>query len=141
MEPTPRTHRLVRWTVSGVAALALGATGACADDGAAYEGAYDEQFLGEIESYDGDTVELEATVQEVLSSEAFTVRGEGVGELLVLTTAGTGGLEEDTDVTVTGTLHEAFDLPEVEGDIEEDIDDGAFARWQETPYVVADSVE
>lgn len=141
--PAP-SSRAARPLVAAAAALALAVSAGCSDTpwpSVTYEGPYDEDFAADLESYEDETVKVFADVQTVVSPEAFTITGDNIGELLVLTTDGTDGLREDIPVEVTGTVHTAFDLPVVEEDLQRDIDDGAFGAWDEEPYLVADEVE
>lgn len=142
MHHPTRSRRVVHPWVAVASALVLALSAGCSDSPwPAYEGTYDEDFAADLESYEDETVKVFADVQTVISAEAFTVTGDNVGELLVLTTDGTGELREDAPVEVTGTVHTTFDLPEVEEELERDIDDGAFAPWGQEPYLVADEIE
>lgn len=152
MARSSHRSRLARSLAAGAAALAVAGVAACSDGGiegiddetpgvVEYDGSYDEQFAEEVESYEGDTVQLTGDVQQVVSQDAFTIIGENVGELLVVHADAAEGLESGTTVEVTGTLRTSLDLPAVEGYLEEQVDDGAFAAWDEEPYLEAEQVD
>ncbi|MCW4384554.1 hypothetical protein OH146_02065 [Salinibacterium sp. SYSU T00001] len=109
-----------------------------------FEGPYDQNFYDDIETLDGQTVSLSATVGQVISDNAFTILGSDdltTEELLVIHEGMTPALETDDTVLVMGTARNTFILEEVEEGGTWDLDPGVFAEWETLPYIEADSVQ
>lgn len=109
----------------------------------AYDGAYDNTFRQGIDDHVDKTVALTGEVEKVISDNAFTLAGNGGTEaLLVVGADPTTGLEPGAEVTVTGVVHKAFDLPAVEDEIDVDFDDDTvFQGFDRDPYIQATTVE
>lgn len=108
-----------------------------------YVGPYDTAFYDEAVTYAGEEVTLSAEVNTVLSPTAFTIAGTDdttVSPLLVISGEQMTDLEEGQAVQVTGIVHEAFDLPQVEEEMAEELDDDLFADYDGQPYIEATDV-
>lgn len=111
------------------------------------DGAFDAELYGEVKSYDGETVTIAAEVYDIISTSAFTIAATGrttvetegttTEELLVVHPDPIEALQEGHVVEVTGAVHTAFDLPEVENDLRVELDDNTFHEWGKEPYVEA----
>ncbi|WP_337061066.1 hypothetical protein [Kineococcus sp. G2] len=109
-----------------------------------YEGAYDGTFYDDVNTYVGQEVTVSAEVDSVVSPNAFVIAGTEdttVDPMLVVGATEVSGLSEGTLVEVTGTVHEAFDLPQVEEDTGVDFEDDLFNDYDAEPYIVATTVE
>ncbi|WP_159617248.1 hypothetical protein [Arthrobacter zhaoguopingii] len=109
-----------------------------------YDGVYDSAFYDEMDSYVGEEVTLSADVNEVMSPMSFTIAGTDdttVEALLVVHDKEMPEVKPELTVSVTGIVHEAFDLPTVEEEMGIDLDDEAFEDWDGEPYVEATSVD
>ena len=119
-------------------------TGPAADVAAgAYAGPYDTDFYDEAVTYAGEEVTLSAQINEIISPTAFTIAGTDdttASPLLIITDQQMPDLEEGRSVEVTGTVQEAFDLPQVEEEMEEDLDDDLFGDYDGQPYIQATEV-
>ncbi len=105
-----------------------------------YVGPYDSEFYDTLAAYEGDEVTVFGEVDEVVSPTSFTIAGVDdtqVGPLLVVSLEATGGLEKDMPVSVTGTVHEAFDIAAVERRFRTELDDNLHSRWNGGPYIEA----
>lgn len=158
-----RTHRLARASAASAlvaGALALSACGGdtsgsevgadvgdiVAEDGPpeAYDGPYDAGFSEAARSYDGQEVTVSANVNEVVSPTSFTIAGTeatDVDPLLIVSPTKVDGLQEGTAVQVTGTVHQAFDLPTVEEGVRVDLDDSLYGSYDQLPYIEATSID
>jgi len=108
-----------------------------------YEGPYDAKFRAWVNDNDDSTVAVTGNVEKVISENAFTLAGEGDSEdLLVVGADKVSGLQAGSAVTVTGTVHKAFNLPGVEDDIHVDFeDDNVLQGFDRDPYVEAAQVD
>ncbi len=108
-----------------------------------YEGPYDAKFRAWVDDNDESTVEVSGNVEQVISDNAFTLAGEGDTEdLLIVGADKVTGLQAGSAVTVTGTVHKAFNLPGVEDDIHVDFeDDSILQAFDRDPYVEAAQVD
>lgn len=111
-----------------------------------YDGAYDEAFYEEKDSYVGEEVTLSADVNEVIDSTSFTIAGTDdttVEPLLIMHSLGgeDPDLSPELTVQVTGTVMEAFDLPTVEEEMGVDLDDALYEDWDGEPYVEASKID
>lgn len=153
---------LARTAVVGVFAVsALTLTG-CSDDTAGpetgtdvediqeeeavgpYDGLYDTTFYDNIDSYVGEEVTVSADVNEIVSPTSLTIAGTedtDVEPMLVVSADEVSGLEPDLTVRVTGTVHEAFDLPTVEDEMGLDLDDELYDEFDGEPYIEATSID
>lgn len=111
------------------------------DSDVVYDGLYGEDFAANVQDYDDREVAVSGTVEQVVSRNAFTLGGDGVADLLVISAEGNEEVQQGDTVKVTGTAHATFDLPAVEDDIGRDLDDAQFEEWDQGPYVAADQVE
>ena len=68
------------------------------------------------------------------------MRDTTASPLLIITDQQMPDLEEGRSVEVTGTVQEAFDLPQVEEEMEEDLDDDLFGDYDGQPYIQATEV-
>lgn len=112
-------------------------------DDATYEGPYDAKFRDWVNDNDEAKATVTAHVKEVIGDNAFTLAGtEDDGEdLLVVDPKGTTGLQPGVEVTVTGTVHKAFDLPFVEDEVKVDFENDAdFKGFDRDPYLQAKTV-
>ncbi|PPK92920.1 hypothetical protein CLV92_11296 [Kineococcus xinjiangensis] len=109
-----------------------------------YEGAYDPEFYNDIKSFYDKPVTVSAEVSEVISPTAFVIAGTAgttVDPLLIVSATEVAGVEEGQVVEVTGTVHETFDLPQVEESMGIDLGDDIGEEWGEKPYIAATSVD
>ena len=106
-----------------------------------YIGPYSDEF-GDSTDYVGQTVELSAEVNSVLSEQAFTI-GDAVGlePLLITSAEGVTDLEEGEGVRVTGVVMENFAIADFEEEWGVDLDDEEWGDFEGENYVQADSVE
>lgn len=161
-----RTRPLTTTVVAGAFALsALGLT-ACGGDTAGSEagtdvadiqkesapaavvgpfnGVYDTAFYDRVQSYDGEKVTVSAKVNEVVSPTSFTIAGTedtAVGPMLVVSATEVSGVKPDLAVSVTGTVHKAFDLPTVEKSMGVDLDDALYEPFDQEPYIEATKID
>lgn len=108
-----------------------------------YVGPYDTNFYDDAVTYAGEEVTLSAKVGEIVSPMAFTIAGTDdttVSPLLIISGEKMTDLEEGQVVEVTGTVHEAFDLPKVNEEMQEDLDDDLLGDYDGQPYVKATKV-
>ncbi|HET7329083.1 MAG TPA: hypothetical protein VFJ14_17570 [Nocardioidaceae bacterium] len=110
-------------------------------DDLAYQGAFDNEFLTDLDGYEGQQVTVSADVDEVISDHAFTIAGGDVEPLLVVSADEMNDLQAGNVVSVTGTVHTAFDLPAVEEQMGTDLEDDRFADWGQEPYIEASGVD
>ncbi|MCI2240310.1 hypothetical protein MO973_45810 [Paenibacillus sp. TRM 82003] len=109
-----------------------------------YEGAYDGTFYDDVNTYVGQEVTVSAEIDSIVSPQAFIIAGTAdttVDPMLVVGATEVTGLTEGAVVEVTGTVHEAFDLPQVEEDTGVDFQDDLFNDYDAEPYITATSVE
>lgn len=109
----------------------------------AYEGPYNAKFREWANDHDEATASVTANVKKVIGGNAFTLASteDDSEDLLVVDTKGTTGLQAGVEVTVTGTVHKAFDLPFVEDEIDVDFEnDVDFKGFDRDPYIQAKTV-
>ncbi|WP_169079113.1 hypothetical protein [Microcella alkalica] len=109
-----------------------------------YDGRYDAEFVGDYDGYLGETVTLSADVDEIVSANAFTIAGTDdttVEALLVVHDGTMADIEEGLAVQVTGEVEEGFDVMTVEDDLGVELDDDAYADWEDDRFIRADSIE
>ncbi|WP_150307128.1 hypothetical protein [Planctomonas psychrotolerans] len=171
MHPENRHHRTGRLAMlAAVPVLALGLTG-CAQDTAGpeegatvedvqeldendaaiedeitenYDGFYNQDLYDQYDEYEGETVTVSATVNEILSPDVFTIAGTDdttVDALPVLHTDEVDGLIEGTDVRVTGTAMVELDIAEIEERTGIVLDPDTFGDWEGQPYLDATTVD
>jgi hypothetical protein len=112
------------------------------DENPTYNGPYDKKFRDWAGDHEGAIVTLTGTVKTVVNGNAFTLAGEpGAEDLLIVSENVSKGLASDSDVSITGVVHKAFDLPAVKDEINVDFDDDAvFEGFDRDPYVVASNI-
>ncbi|WP_159617243.1 hypothetical protein [Arthrobacter zhaoguopingii] len=109
-----------------------------------YAGQYDEGFQQEMNSYVDEEVTLSATVNEIISPVSFTIAGTDdttVDELLIVHDEELPDVDPGQVVEVTGTVHEALDLPTVEEERGIDLEDDLYEDWDSETYVEAVSID
>lgn len=109
-----------------------------------YVGLYDTAFYEDLDTYVGEEVTVSADVNEILSPMSFTIAGTedtSVESLLIVSASEMNDLESGLAVEVTGTVHEAFDLPTVESEMDVDLDDELYSEWDGEPYIEATAVD
>ena len=109
-----------------------------------FNGAYDQDFYDERETYAGQEVTLSAEVNDVLDDDAFVIAGTAettVDPLLVLYNMDQIDIEEGQVVEVTGTVQEAFDLPTIEDETQKDLEDDLYQDYDQQPYLEATDVQ
>jgi hypothetical protein len=108
-----------------------------------YEGPYDAKFRAWVDNNDDSMVVVSGNVEQVISDNAFTLAGEGDKEdLLVVGADKVTGLQAGGAVSVTGTVHKAFNLPGVEDAIHLDFEDNSILQaFDRDPYVEAAQVD
>lgn len=100
-------------------------------------------FGEDVQSYVGETVTVSADVNEVISDMAFTIAGTEntmIDPLLIISAESNADVEEDAAVAVTGTVHEAFVITDVEDEFGIDLDDELFAEWEQQHYITATNI-
>lgn len=105
-----------------------------------YVGPYNSEFYDALTTYEGEEVTVLGGVDEVVSPTSFTIAGTEdtqVGPLLVVALEATGGLEPDMVVSVTGTVHEALDVADVERRFDTNFDGELHSSWAGGPYIEA----
>lgn len=109
-----------------------------------YDGLYDQAFYDEKDTYIGEEVILSADVNEIVSPSSFTIAGTDdttVEPLLVVSAEEMSEVEPGLTVEVTGIVHEAFDLPTVEEEMDLELEDETFEDWDGQSYVEATNVD
>lgn len=107
----------------------------------AYNGIYDSDFYGDLETYEGQEVTVSADVNEIISDNAFTIAGGDVESLLVISGNAMTDLEQGSVIKVTGTVHTALDLPAVEDEVGVDLEDDLYDAWDQEPYITATNID
>lgn len=112
------------------------------DSKPAYDGAYDAKFREWAGDHEGDVVTITGHVKTVLNENALTIMGtNGTEDFLVVGKGKAAGIKAGDNVSVTGKVHKAFDLPGVEDEIDVDFnDDNVLQGFDRDPYVVATDV-
>jgi hypothetical protein len=112
------------------------------DENRTYNGAYDKKFRDWAGDHEDAIVTLTGTVKTVVNGNAFTLAGEdGAEDFLVVSKDVSKGLTSGSDVSITGIVHKAFDLPAVKDEIDVDFDDDTvFEGFDRDPYVVASNI-
>jgi hypothetical protein len=151
-----RTGRLVVAGLSAVTALSLSACGEGLNETQdpepvpdvrgeddltdPFTGAYDEEFAEDMSVYTGQEVTLTAQVDEVFSTEVFSITAPDGGDVepaLVVAEDVPDSLEAGTPVVVAATPVEDFDPAAVPGDV----DPGDVGEWEGEEYLEAQVVE
>lgn len=148
--PWSRRHELA----GAVLASTLGLAGCSGDTAGPEEGVTVEDIKEQQRAYAevagdpialaGETVTVSATVNEVLTAEAFTMAGTAntdVGPLLVVGASNPVDLDEGDVVQVTGEVQAQLVLTDIRDMVDVEIDEDPFVDWERAPYLVADSVE
>lgn len=108
-----------------------------------YDGTYDDDFVTETESFEGDRVTVSAKVNEVISDKAFTIGGmenPEVEPLLVIHGKPLDFVEEGQPVLVTGVVHLAYETAAAEDQTGLQLDDVEFREFGQEPYIETDTV-
>lgn len=108
-----------------------------------YDGTYDNEFLNEVNSFDGERITVSATVNEVISEQAFTIGGiedPDVEPLLVIHKNSLDFVEEGQLVLVTGVVHKAYDTEAAEQQLGMQLENAELSEWGPEPYVETDTV-
>lgn len=108
-----------------------------------YDGAYDDDLLNEMNSFDGDRVTVSAKVNEVISEKAFTIGGienPDVEPLLVIHANPLDFVEEGQLVLVTGVVHMAYETAVAEDQIGMQLEEVQFREFGQEPYIETDTV-
>ena len=129
----------------GAAEEGVGAEGAEGAEGElAYDGVYDQAFVDESTSLVGQEVTVSAEVNELISDNAFTIAGTedtDVQPILVVQSSGNPEIQQGLAVAVTGTVRDAFVVTDVESELGIELEDEAYAEWENQRYIVANSVD
>ncbi|MDN5750955.1 MAG: hypothetical protein L0H64_21015 [Pseudonocardia sp.] len=107
-------------------------------------GVFDQPDFADPASFVGQTVTVSAEVNDLISTQAFTIAGTlqtGADELLIVSADAGIPITEDSAVEVTGTVMERFDVAGVEEFVGGDLDDGLFEDFTGEPYIQAESIE
>lgn len=160
MVPRSRPFSL-RVTAAALAVAGLALTGCGADEAAIdaevedpggvaleppgpYAGAYDAAFAERVVDYAEQEVTLTGEVDVVVSPVAFTITaagGDPAASLLVVHDPVGDGLTPGAAVTVTGTVHEAYNVPSVEENLGEPPGEDVLAHYDGEPFVDATVVD
>lgn len=106
----------------------------------AFAGPYDQAFVDEQVTYVDEEITLSAEVETVLDDDGFVLDGPGTESLLVVYDMDLTDIEEGRTVEVTGALEQAFDLPTVEEDVQQDLENELFEDYDQQPFLVATDV-
>ena len=126
----------------GIAEEGVGAEGAEGELG--YDGVYDQAFVDESASLVGQEVTVSAEVNELISDNAFTIAGTedtDVQPILVVQASGNPEIQQGLAVAVTGTVRDAFVVTDVESELGIELEDEAYAEWENQRYIVANNVD
>lgn len=107
-------------------------------------GVFDQPDFADPLSFVGQTVTVSAEVNDLISTQAFTIAGTletGADELLIVSAAGGPAVTDDSVVKVTGTVMERFDVAGAEEFVGADLDDGLYGDFNGEPYIQADTIE
>ncbi|QNG55280.1 hypothetical protein H6H00_01205 [Pseudonocardia petroleophila] len=107
-------------------------------------GVFDTPDYADPMSFVGQTVTVSAEVNDLISTQAFTIAGTlqtGADELLIVGAEPAAAITEDSAVEVTGTVMERFDVPGAEAFAGTDLDDGLFTDYDGEPYIQAETIE
>lgn len=114
------------------------------DTAFSYDDDYNTDFNDQYDSLRGETVRVSATVNEIISPEAFTIAGTEdttVEPILVVTQTPVAELETGVTVAVTGTVGETFAVVATEEELGIDLEDQRFSGWEGERYITATEVE
>ncbi|MGY1634394.1 hypothetical protein ACI784_22065 [Geodermatophilus sp. SYSU D01186] len=109
-----------------------------------YDGPYTEDFHTDVEAYVHQEVTLEASVERVVSSIAFTITGpdgEDVPPLLVVLDDPLPDLQAGQDVVVAATPQDDFAVSAVEDRLDAHVPEEPYEEWEGEPYLSASKVE
>jgi hypothetical protein len=155
---TTRRRGLVRRVaLVGVAAASTLLLGACGDTAGTEAGVdvadiqqepdagvFDQPDFTDPMSFVGQTVTVSAEVNDLISTQAFTIAGTlqtSADELLIVSADPEMAIDENSAVEVTGVVMERFDVVGAEEFVGGDLDDGLFGDWDGEPYIQAETVE
>lgn len=149
-------RRLALVGVAAASTLLLGACGDTAGSEAGVDvadvqqepdadaGVFDTPDYADPASFVGQTVTVSAEVNDLISTQAFTIAGTlqtSADELLIVSAAGGPAITEDSAVEVTGTVMERFDVVGAEEFVGGDLDEGLFGDYNGEPYIQAETIE
>ncbi|MUN64920.1 hypothetical protein GMA12_17535 [Kocuria sediminis] len=110
-----------------------------------FAGPYDQVFAADLDAYAVDEISLTGEVETIVSPVAFTITAAGdtdVDPLLVV------NFDEDASrlavgqqVEVTGTVHEAYNVPDTEENLGDPPGPEVLAFYDGQPFFNATSVE
>lgn len=109
-----------------------------------YDGAYNQDFYDDAESYVGQEVTVSADVTATLTDDSFVIAGgpdTTVDPLLVIEEQEIPPLDVGQAVKLTGTVEQAFDVAAVEEEFGIDLEDELFADYVGDPYLAVTSAE
>jgi hypothetical protein len=112
------------------------------DEHPTYNGPYDAKFRDWADDHEDAIVTLTGSVKTVVNDNAFTLAGKnGADDFLVVSEDVSKGLAAGSDISITGVVHKAFDLPEVEDEIKVNFNNPTpFKGFDRDPYVVASNI-
>lgn len=109
-----------------------------------YDGAYDQDFYDDAESYVGQEVTVSADVTETLSDDTFVIAGgpdTTVDPLLIVENQEIPPLDVGQAVKLTGTVKQAFDVAVAEEELGIDLEDELYEDYAGDPYLSVTSAE
>lgn len=106
-----------------------------------YTGAYDAAFREDLEAYAGLEVSLVGEVERIVSPVAFTLTGEDVEPILVVSEREMPDLRPGQVVAVGAEPADEFDLAALERELGTDLPDGPYEEWEGDAFLDAATVE
>ncbi|MCF6507415.1 hypothetical protein E9549_08340 [Blastococcus sp. MG754426] len=106
-----------------------------------YTGAYTAEFREDLDAYAGLEVSLVGEVGRIVSPVAFTLTGEDVEPILVVTEREMPDLRPGQVVALGAEPTEEFDLAALERELGTDLPDEPYAEWDGDAYLDAATVE
>jgi len=107
-------------------------------------GVFDSPDYADPMSFVGQSVTVSAEVNDLVSTQSFTIAGTldtSAEELLIVSATGGPAVTEDSVVKVIGTVMERFDVAGAEEFAGTDLDDGLYTAYEGEPYIQAETVE
>ncbi|MGY1724390.1 hypothetical protein [Blastococcus sp. SYSU DS0533] len=106
-----------------------------------YDGEYTADFREDLDGYTGLEVTLVGEVGRIVSPVAFTLTGDDVEPILVITEEEMPDLEPGQVVALGAEPTEEFELTELEQQLGTDLPDDAYAEWEGDPFLAASTVQ
>ncbi|MGY1835776.1 hypothetical protein ACI79P_11760 [Blastococcus sp. SYSU DS0510] len=106
-----------------------------------YNGAYDADFREDLDGYEGVEVSLLGQVGRIVSPVAFTLTGDDVEPILVITDQELADLRPGATVAVAAQPADEFELAGLEEALGTDLPDDAYEEWEGEPFLDAARVE